>query len=87
MAGGVAQLKKVHGVNRRSENFLLLSDLLFARGRYTRSRYKRVEFSRCFELCIQFQENLIASFVVFFTSYSQDNAFSLLHVRVRKKDK
>ena len=33
----------VYGVNRRSENFLLLSDLLFARGRCTRSRYKRVE--------------------------------------------
>ena len=31
----------VYGVNRRSENFLLLSDLLFARGRCTRS-YKRV---------------------------------------------
>ena len=25
----------VYGVNRRSENFLLLSDLLFARGRCT----------------------------------------------------
>ena len=33
----------VYGVNRRSENFLLLSDLLFASGRCTRSRYKRVE--------------------------------------------
>ena len=33
----------VYGVNRRSGNFLLLSDLLFARGRCTRSRYKRVE--------------------------------------------
>ena len=33
----------VYGVNRRSENYLLLSDLLFALGRYTRSRYKRVE--------------------------------------------
>ena len=33
----------VYGVNRRSENFLLLSYLLFARGRYSRSRYKRVE--------------------------------------------
>ena len=33
----------VYGVNRRSENFLLLSDLLFAWGRCTRSRYKRVE--------------------------------------------
>ena len=33
----------VYGVNRRSESFLLLSDLLFARGRCTRSRYKRVE--------------------------------------------
>ena len=33
----------VYGVNRRSENFLLLSDLLFSRGRCTRSRYKRVE--------------------------------------------
>ena len=33
----------VYGVNRRSENFLLLSDLLFARGRCTRSRYERVE--------------------------------------------
>ena len=33
----------VYGVNRRSENFLLLSDLLFVRGRCTRSRYKRVE--------------------------------------------
>ena len=33
----------VYGVNRRSENFLLLSDLLFACGRCTRSRYKRVE--------------------------------------------
>ena len=32
----------VYGVNR-SEKFLLLSDLLFARGRCTRSRYKRVE--------------------------------------------
>ena len=33
----------VYGVNRRSENFLLLSDLLFALGRCTRIRYKRVE--------------------------------------------
>ena len=33
----------VYGVNRRSENFLLLSDLLFVRGRCTRSRYKHVE--------------------------------------------
>ena len=33
----------VCGVNRRSENFLLLSYLLFARERCTRSRYKRVE--------------------------------------------
>ena len=33
----------IYGVNRRSENFLLLSDLLFACGRCTRSRYKRVE--------------------------------------------
>ena len=33
----------VYAVNRRSENFLLLSDLHFARGRCTRSRYKRVE--------------------------------------------
>ena len=33
----------VYGVNMRSENFLLLSDLLFAGGRCTRSRYKRVE--------------------------------------------
>ena len=32
-----------YGVNMRSENFLLLSDLLFARGRCTRSRYIRVE--------------------------------------------
>ena len=31
----------VYGVNRRSENFLLLSDLLFAWGRCTKSRYKR----------------------------------------------
>ena len=33
----------IYGVNRRSENFLLLSDLLFAWGRCTRSRYKSVE--------------------------------------------
>ena len=33
----------VYGVNRRSEKFLILSDLLFARGRCTRSRYNRVE--------------------------------------------
>ena len=33
---------RIYGVNSRSENFLLLSDLLFARGRCTRSRYKRV---------------------------------------------
>ena len=33
----------VYGVNRRSENFLLLSDVLFEGGRCTRSRYKRVE--------------------------------------------
>ena len=33
----------VYGVNRRSENVLLLSDLLFAWGRCTRSEYKRVE--------------------------------------------
>ena len=33
----------VYGVNRRSDNFLLLSDLLFAWGRCTRSRYKCVE--------------------------------------------
>ena len=32
-----------YGVKRRSENFLLLSDLLFASVRCTRSRYKRVE--------------------------------------------
>ena len=32
-----------YGVNRRSENFLLLSDILFASGRCNRSRYKRVE--------------------------------------------
>ena len=31
----------VYGVNRRSEKFVLLSDF-FARGRCTRSRYKRV---------------------------------------------
>ena len=47
----------VYGVNRRSENFLLLSDLLFARGRCTRSRYKRVEIC-CFGLCIQFNDVL-----------------------------
>ena len=34
----------VYGVNRRSENFLLLSDLLLACGRCTRSKYKRVDF-------------------------------------------
>ena len=33
----------IYGVNRRSENFLLLSDLLFALERCTKSRYKRVE--------------------------------------------
>ena len=33
----------VYGVNRKSENLLLLSYLRFARGRCTRSRYKRVE--------------------------------------------
>ena len=33
----------VYGLNRRSDNILLLSDLLFARGRCTMSRYKRVE--------------------------------------------
>ena len=33
----------VYGVNRRSENCFLLSDLLFVRGRSTRSRYKHVE--------------------------------------------
>ena len=33
----------VYGVNRRSENFFLLSDLLFAWGRCTRSRYKHTE--------------------------------------------
>ena len=33
----------VYGENRRSENLLLLSDLLFARGRCTRSRHKRVD--------------------------------------------
>ena len=33
----------VYGVNMRSENFLLSSDLLFARGRCTRSRYKCVK--------------------------------------------
>ena len=33
----------VYGVNRRSENFHFLSDFLFALGRCTRSRYKRVE--------------------------------------------
>ena len=33
----------VYGANRRSENFLLLSDLLFVQGRCARSRYKRVE--------------------------------------------
>ena len=33
----------VYGVNRRSDNFLLLLDLLFAWGRCTRIRYKRVE--------------------------------------------
>ena len=33
----------VYGVNKRSENLLLLSDLLSARGSCTRSRYKRVE--------------------------------------------
>ena len=33
----------VYFVNRRSENFLLLSNLLFACGRCTRSRSKRVE--------------------------------------------
>ena len=34
---------RLNGVNRRSEKFLLLSDLLFAREGCTRSRYKRVE--------------------------------------------
>ena len=49
----------VHGVNRRSENFLLLSDLLFAGGRCTRSRYKRVEIRVVlFGLCIQFNDVL-----------------------------
>ena len=33
----------VYVLNRRSENFFLLSDLLFARGRCTRRRYKRAE--------------------------------------------
>ena len=33
----------VYGLNRRSDNFLLLSDLFFSRGRCTRNRYKRVE--------------------------------------------
>ena len=33
----------VYGVNRRSENFLLLLDLLFVRERCTKSRYKRVD--------------------------------------------
>ena len=32
-----------YGINRRSEKFLLLSDLLFAGEKCTRSRYKRVE--------------------------------------------
>ena len=33
----------VYGLNRRLENFLLLSDLFFSRGRCTRNRYKRLE--------------------------------------------
>ena len=33
----------IYGVNRRSENFLLLSDLLFASERCTRSKYKHIE--------------------------------------------
>ena len=33
----------VYGVNRRSKNFLLLSDIFFSWGSCTRSRYKRVE--------------------------------------------
>ena len=33
----------VYGEKRRSDNFLLLLNLLFAQGRCTRSRYKRVE--------------------------------------------
>ena len=36
----------IYGVNRRSENFLLLSDLLFARGRCTSSRYT------CVGICV-----------------------------------
>ena len=48
----------VYGVNRRSEKFLLLSDLLFARGRCTRSRYKRVEIRVVFGLCVQFYDVL-----------------------------
>ena len=47
----------VYGVNRRSENCLLLSDLLFAWGRCTRSRYKRVEI-RVTLGCIQFYDVL-----------------------------
>ena len=42
----------IYSVNRRSENLLLLSDLLFAWGRCTRSRYKRVEI--CFVLVCVF---------------------------------
>ena len=43
MACNLLRVPYVYGVNRRSENFLLLSDLLFVKGRCTTSRYKRVE--------------------------------------------
>ena len=44
----------VYGVNRRSENFLLLSDLLLACGRCTRSRYKCVDFCVVFGCVFNF---------------------------------
>ena len=42
-----------NGVNR-SENFLLLSELLFVRGRCTRSRYKHVEICVVFGCVFNF---------------------------------
>ena len=48
----VTEYAALNGVNRRSENFLLLSDLLFAREGCTRGRYKTCRNSCCFGLCI-----------------------------------
>ena len=48
----------VYGVNRRSENFLLLSDLRFCVRKVYQKQIKTCRNSRCFGLCNPFYDLL-----------------------------